>query len=260
MFFKFIGDSIMNFLIKMMVVLLIILFSFSCIFLISDNSFEEEKKYYQEYKDNFDDFIKENIIRLEFIFDKKIDYSRIKIKVKNSVITLTGSVDNQDSLDYIIKRIENLSISKAIISEIKIGGQEVEIPIEYENEINNSQFYKKARAFKLMFFDIFHYKNKLLFDLPLNTSFIETANEYSIALNMPSMKYKDISILIKNNDLLIIKGKIKTIAAEDAEYFSLVQSYNLFEKSVILPNYCDIKKAKAFLKKQTLIITIPRLQ
>lgn len=210
------------------------------------------------------DIILTNIIKVKFILDGRIESSRIKIKSKDAIVTLSGSVQDQNSLDYIISTTKDIASVEEVISELIIGNQQVEIPIEYESseyyQVSPIQYLKrKIKNFNEVFFNIFHYKNKILFDFTFDIFVIENQDEYKIIANLP-INYQDLNIYIKNNDLLIIKGRIKNESEEDLEYFSKIKSYSNFEKLIILPDYCSIKKAKAFLNNKTVTIIFPKIK
>lgn len=76
----------------------------------------------------------------------------------------------------------------------------------------------------------------------------ETDKEYVIEADMPGVKEKDIDIFVSKDRLLTIKGRRETKEEENKrDYHRIERSYGSFERSLYLPENCNIDDINATL-------------
>lgn len=245
----------------LLICLFLICSLFFSLYYIMDDIFDEYK--YLNIVDNTNDSLITSIIKIKFTLDAREESSNIKVSTENGIVTLKGNVKEHNHIEYIVDLIKDIRGVKQVVSEIIVENNEVEIPIEFEdgevdNDSNTKYFIKNIKKTKRVLSNLIHYKTKIL-DLLINHYISEDKSEYVITAILPSINYKDINIFITKNDILVISGYIVQDNQEDLEYFSMIKSYGFFEKSIILPNYCELKNARAFFKNKTLTIHIPKL-
>jgi HSP20 family protein len=77
----------------------------------------------------------------------------------------------------------------------------------------------------------------------------ETDNEYIIEADIPGVKEEDLDISITKEGLLSIKGKRESKEEEKKRnYHRIERSYGSFERSLYLPENCNLDKVNASFK------------
>lgn len=87
---------------------------------------------------------------------------------------------------------------------------------------------------------------------------IEDKDNFKVEAELPGMAEEDIQVTVENG-LLTIKGeKELSKKDEDKNYVMREISYGSYERTIALPDYVDVDKAKASFKKGMLWVTLPK--
>lgn len=90
---------------------------------------------------------------------------------------------------------------------------------------------------------------------------IETEASYRVVIDAPGFDKENISVSVKNNDILVISGKIEKTVDEDEsgrKYVVRARSTSNFERTLALPDNADIPSIKASCKNGVLTVEIPK--
>ena len=86
----------------------------------------------------------------------------------------------------------------------------------------------------------------------------ETEKEYSIKLDLPDVKKKDVDVSV-SDDILTIKGERRMQKeTEDEKQHRRESYYGSFSRSFTLPENVDVKRVKATSKDGVLRIVLPK--
>lgn len=85
-------------------------------------------------------------------------------------------------------------------------------------------------------------------------SFKESAQSYTVNVELPDIQKKDISVNIINNVLVVAAKRTVTEKTKDKTQ----QSYSSYDQSIVLPENADIDRIASVFKNSTLTITIPK--
>ena len=86
----------------------------------------------------------------------------------------------------------------------------------------------------------------------------ETEKEYSIKLDLPEVKKKDVDVKV-SDDILTIKGERRMQKeTEDEKQHRRESYYGSFSRSFTLPENVDVKRVKATSKDGVLRIVLPK--
>ena len=86
----------------------------------------------------------------------------------------------------------------------------------------------------------------------------ETEKEYSIKLDLPEVKKKDVDVRV-SDDILTIKGERRMQKeTEDEKQHRRESYYGSFSRSFTLPENVDVKRVKATSKDGVLRIVLPK--
>lgn len=86
----------------------------------------------------------------------------------------------------------------------------------------------------------------------------ETEKEYSIKLDLPEVKKKDVDVSV-SDDILTIKGERRMQkSTEDEKQHRRESYYGSFSRSFTLPENVDVKRVKATSKDGVLRIVLPK--
>lgn len=85
--------------------------------------------------------------------------------------------------------------------------------------------------------------------------------EYSVAVELPGVDEKDVTVEVNKNMLTISGEKKKEAEEKDEKGIRHVErSYGFFERALALPDDADIDNIKASFDKGVLRVTIPRVE
>ena len=88
----------------------------------------------------------------------------------------------------------------------------------------------------------------------------ETEKEYSIKLDLPEVKKKDVDVRV-SDDILTIKGERRMQKeTEDEKQHRRESYYGSFSRSFTLPENVDVKRVKATSKDGVLRIVLPKTE
>ena len=130
------------------------------------------------------------------------------------------------------------------------------LPSTFQNQKNNPFLPLQNELNKVMgdfygWFEPFHFPSERFEDLILHPSvdIVDTKDQFKVEVEMPGMGEEDIQVSV-DNGMLFIKGE-KTTSRQDKDknYRMREISYGKYERSIALPEYVDVDKAKASFKK-----------
>jgi HSP20 family protein len=83
-------------------------------------------------------------------------------------------------------------------------------------------------------------------------------NAYTVKVEVPGVKQKDINLEIDNGTLTVSGEKKHEKEEKDKHYYHMEQSYGSFQRMLSLPEDADEENVKASFKNGVLTITLPR--
>jgi HSP20 family protein len=87
----------------------------------------------------------------------------------------------------------------------------------------------------------------------------ETEKEYTVEADLPGVKKEDLDMSISKDGVLIIKGKRESKEEhKDRNYYRIERSFGSFERSLILPENCDLDNVDATFRDGTLTLKMPK--
>lgn len=90
------------------------------------------------------------------------------------------------------------------------------------------------------------------------TDIIENDNHYSILLEVPGVKEKDISLEIKDNTLKVSGVKVRENEKEETDFHRMECFYGKFIRAISLPDDVDTDRVKAKSENGVVKINLPR--
>ncbi len=86
----------------------------------------------------------------------------------------------------------------------------------------------------------------------------ETNKEVVVKANLPGCEKKDVSVDVQDNILTIKGKKEENKEVKEKDFYQREQSFGSFQRSVSLPKYANIDKAKASCKNGVLEVKFPK--
>ena len=87
----------------------------------------------------------------------------------------------------------------------------------------------------------------------------ETDKDLVIAVDLPGLEKKDVSLSLENN-VLTIKGERKFEHEEHESYYRLERAYGVFSRTFTLPRNVKANAVNANFKNGVLIVTLPKVE
>lgn len=97
-------------------IILVLLFCGIYVFIEKDSELGEDFFPKREIRD----ILLSSEVKLYYLFDHKIDYSKINVNIVDGEVYISGSVADEDDLAYLLNTTEEFSGIKKIISKVKI--------------------------------------------------------------------------------------------------------------------------------------------
>jgi HSP20 family protein len=88
--------------------------------------------------------------------------------------------------------------------------------------------------------------------------FSETADTYTVRIEIPGLEPKDVQVTLQDNVLTVKGEKKEEIKKEDERFYRLERSHGMFSRSLRLPAPVDGAKVNAIFKSGLLTVTVPK--
>ncbi len=86
----------------------------------------------------------------------------------------------------------------------------------------------------------------------------ENDDYYTVALEVPGVKEKDITLKVSDRTLKITGEKKQALEEEDEDFHRIERAYGKFQRVLTLPDDVDADKAEAVFEDGVVKITLPR--